>query len=259
MPRKKALRIVGIIPARYRSARFPGKVVADIAGKPMVWWVYKRTNESKLINKVIVATDHNRVRKVLEELGCNLVMTSKKHQTGTDRVAEVAENIKADIVVNVQADEPLITPVAIDKLLKAMKSDSTIEVATLCRKAKSNKEIFNPNTVRVVMNKDGDALYFSRAPIPFNRDAESAHNWLGTGPYFQHIGIYAYRRKFLLELSKQPQTDLEKVEKLEQLRVLETGHRIRVVETDYEPVGVDVPTDIQKVERLINRNEEVYA
>ena len=181
-------------------------------------------------------------------------MTSSQHLSGTDRVAEAAENFDADVIVNIQGDEPLISPQAIDEVVEPFYHDDNVGMATLCRRAKTPEEIIDPNTVRVVFDNNFDALYFSRATIPFNRDLNMA-DWLKNSPYYQHIGIYAYRKHFLAKLTKLPQTQLEKTEKLEQLRVLESGYKIRVVETLYNPVCVDVVEDLEKVEILMKTIE----
>lgn len=249
---------IGIIPARFASTRFPGKVLAKIAGKPMIQWVYERAIQAKYLQRVIVATDEKRVKETVEQFGGVAFMTSSKHETGTDRVAEIAAKIEADVIVNIQGDEPLISPHAIDSLIEPFFANN-LNMATLCRKATNIEEINNPNTARVVFDENQNALYFSRAPIPYNRDFQYQNRSINVGDYFQHIGIYAYHKEFLLKLSKLPQTRLEKVEKLEQLRVLEHGYKIRVVQTNYSPVCVDVKEDIHKVEELISDMELVDA
>ncbi len=247
---KKPEKIVGVIPARYASTRFPGKVLARICDKPMIYWVHEGASKSKRLDDLYVATDDQRVKQETILFGGKVIMTSSEHLSGTDRVAEAAENFDADVIVNIQGDEPLISPRAIDEVIEPFYHDDRIGMATLCRRAKKPEEIIDPNTVRVVFDNNFDALYFSRATIPFNRDLKIA-DWLEHNPYYQHIGIYAYRKHFLTKLAKLPQTQLEGIEKLEQLRVLESGYKIRVVETVYNPVCVDVIEDLEKVEVLM--------
>lgn len=251
---EKPEKIVGVIPARYASTRFPGKVLARINDKPMIFWVHEGASKSKRLDDLYVATDDERVKQETILFGGKVIMTSSQHLSGTDRVAEAADNFDADVIVNIQGDEPLISPQAIDEVLEPFYHDDHIGMATLCRRAKNPEEIIDPNTVRVVFDNNFDALYFSRATIPFNRDLNLA-DWLKNSPYYQHIGIYAYRKHFLAKLTKLPQTQLEKTEKLEQLRVLESGYKIRVVETHYNPVCVDVAEDIEKVEILMKTIE----
>ena len=256
---KERIQRVGVIPARYDSSRFPGKVLANIAGKPMIQRVYEGARQAKTLQEVIIATDDDRVKEVVEEFGGTAIMTSKHHGSGTDRIAEVASHKDADIFVNIQGDEPLISAKAIDSLVEPVLHGNDVQMTTLCRPATNAEEIFNVNTARVVFDQNHDALYFSRAPIPYNRDTESKEAWLDDGPYFQHIGIYAYRKEFLLRLAGMPQGRMEKIEKLEQLRALEAGFRIRVVESDYCPICVDVPADIEKVEKLIAQTETIHV
>jgi 3-deoxy-manno-octulosonate cytidylyltransferase (CMP-KDO synthetase) len=249
--------IIAVIPARYGSTRFPGKALADIKGRPMIQWVHDRTRRSRLINRVIVATDDERIVNAVKSFGGEAMMTSPYHATGTDRIAEVAKSLDCDIVVNVQGDEPLIRPEMIDEAIAPLVQDSSIPMGTLCRKIEDRDEAFDPNVVKVVFDKNGFALYFSRAPIPWDRDA-----WAGKGswkelslegPLYKHIGLYVYRRDFLLDYATMPRTELETAEKLEQLRALVNGHRIKLVITRYESFGVDIPDDLGKI---LNRLEE---
>jgi len=249
--------IAALIPARYGSTRFPGKALVDIKGKPMIQWVYERTRCSTLIDRVIVATDDERILHAVKSFGGEAVMTSSHHVTGTDRIAEVAESLDCGIVVNVQGDEPLIQAAMIDEAIAPLANDSSIPMGTLCRKIEKREEAFDPNVVKVVFDTNNFALYFSRAPIPWDRDS-----WAGkgswkefplAGPLYKHIGIYVYRREFLLNYSRMPQTALEAVEKLEQLRALEHGFRIKTVVTEHESFGVDIPDDLGKI---LTRMEE---
>jgi 3-deoxy-manno-octulosonate cytidylyltransferase (CMP-KDO synthetase) len=243
--------IIAVIPARFGSTRFPGKALADIKGRPMTQWVHDRTRRSRLINRVIVATDDERIVNAVKSFGGEAMMTSPYHATGTDRIAEVAKSLDCDIVVNVQGDEPLICPEMIDEAVTPLVQDASIPMGTLCRKIEDRDEAFDPNVVKVVFDKNGFALYFSRAPIPWDRDA-----WAGKGswkelslegPLYKHIGLYVYRRDFLLDYATMPRTALETAEKLEQLRALVNGHRIKLVITRYESFGVDIPDDLGKI------------
>lgn len=250
--------IVAIIPSRYGSTRFPGKSLALIRNKPMVQWVYERARRSSLLDRVIVATDDRRILKTVTDFGGEAVMTSPEHATGTDRIAEVARSLDCDIVVNVQGDEPLIDPDMIDAAVKPLAEDSAISMGTLAKLIIDPEEVRNPNVVKVVMDRMGYALYFSRAPIPWDRDQwadKTALADLGAdGPRYKHIGLYVYRRDFLLSYAAMPQTPLEMTEKLEQLRALEQGHRIRVVITVHESFGVDIPDDLSKILKLIEES-----
>lgn len=243
--------IIAVIPARFGSTRFPGKALIPIKGKPMIQWVYERTVRSKLINRVIVATDDDRIVKAVGAFGGEAVMTSPDHSTGTDRIAEVAKKLTCDIIVNVQGDEPLIQPEMIDEAIAPLLLDTSLPMSTLCKKIDDSKEVSDPNVVKVVLDKTGCALYFSRAPIPWNRDQWAGANTLSAlrfkQPMYKHIGLYVYRRDFLLTFAGLSPTNLESVEKLEQLRALEHNYKIRTVETAYESFGVDIPEDLSKI------------
>jgi len=249
--------IVAVIPARYGSTRFPGKSLVLIKDKPMIQWVHDRTRSSKLIQQVIVATDDERIVAAVRGFGGHAVMTSKGHATGTDRIAEVARTLSCDLIVNVQGDEPLIEPEMIDQAIAPLAADQTISMGTLSRRIIDREEAFDPNVVKVVVDEKGFALYFSRAPIPWNRDAwagkRSFSELLLAGPLYKHIGLYVYRRDFLLQYAGMQQTPLENAEKLEQLRALERGHRIKVTLTEHESFGVDIPEDLGKI---LNRLEK---
>jgi len=249
------VKVSAIIPARYRSIRFEGKPLADILGKPMIQHVYERVCRSKLVSEVIVATDDRRIYEVIRAFGGRVVMTASSHPSGTDRIAEVARKLKSEIVVNVQGDEPLIEGTVIDKAIRPLLTDKALMMSTVITKLKDPKDWLNPNIVKVVTDKKGNTLYFSRAPIPFPREFNSrrlsanflkAQQRMPEGIY-KHIGIYAYRRKFLIKYSKMKPTRLESLEKLEQLRALENGYRIKAVAVNYNPVSVDTPEDLQRV------------
>ncbi|MGE5172724.1 MAG: 3-deoxy-manno-octulosonate cytidylyltransferase [Betaproteobacteria bacterium] len=248
---------MAVIPARYGSTRFPGKALALIRDKPMIRWVYERTQRSRLVDRVVVATDDERILQAITAFGGDAVMTSPEHPTGTDRVSEVANKLDCDIVVNVQGDEPLIHPEMIDQAISPFLDDPSISMGTLCKKIDTREEAFDPNVVKVVFDGKGFALYFSRAPIPWDRDhwsGKSSFTELALArPMYKHIGLYVFGRDFLLHYAKMPQTPLEAAEKLEQLRALESGCRIKIVVTEHESFGVDIPGDLGKI---LNRLKE---
>ena len=242
VPRK----ILGVIPARFGSTRFPGKVLAQIAGKTMLQHVYERACLSIYLTSVIIATDDERVGTVARDFGARVRMTRADHLSGTDRVAEVASAEDVEIVVNIQGDEPLISPAAIDAAILPLVHEPDLVMGTLKKRIEDPREITDPNVVKVVTNRAGDAVYFSRWAIPFAREPS------GGTPYFKHIGLYVYRRDFLLAYPALPVGPLEAAERLEQLRALENGFSIRVVETEYESLGVDTPQDLERVSELFN-------
>lgn len=242
---------VGIIPARYSSTRFPGKPLARIARKPMIQWVYERSIQAKLLDQVIVATDDYRIYNAVRAFGGLVQMTDADHNSGTDRVAQVARSLDADIIINIQGDEPLIEPSGIDTLVQLLLDHPECQMATLARPVAHAEELTNPNTARVLIDRNGDALYFTRAAVPFVRDGGPMAGWLQHAPFYNHIGIYGYRKQFLSEFTSWPSLVYEKTEKLEQLRALEYGYRIKVGIVDFEPVCVDVPTDLEIVEQKI--------
>lgn len=241
--------ILVVIPARHASTRFPGKPLAPIAGRPMIQHVYDRAKRSRRATRVVVATDDSRIREAVESFGGEVVMTRPEHRTGTDRIAEVAVHVPADGYVNVQGDLPLIPAEAIDAAIDALLSAAEgVHVATLCVPITKPEDIMNPNIVKVVSDFDGNALYFSRAPIPWVRDAGERV----AARHFKHIGLYAFRRDALLEFPELPPGELERVEQLEQLRWMENGYRIAVGEAEaYEGIEVDVPADIGRVEEFL--------
>ena len=241
--------ILGIIPARYASTRFPGKPLAKIAGKPLLQHVVERCAQAKFLTQVIVATDDKRIARFAQKI-CKVEMTSPDHPSGTDRVAEVAKRIPCDAVINIQGDEPLIDPAVIDAVATALAHAPMSTAATAIR---ASKEYDNPNVVKVVVNLAERALYFSRRTIPYVRDAATASRseQLAAFPFLKHLGIYGYQREALLKLVGFPQSPLERAEKLEQLRALENGIELAVVRVDYESIGVDVPEDIARVEKRL--------
>jgi len=244
------MKITAVIPARYASTRFPGKALAELCGKPMIQHVYERTAKASLVNEVIVATDDERIQRVVNSFGGFCRMTRIDHETGTDRLAEVAETLDADIVVNVQGDEPLIEPEMIDQAIRPFLSDSSLKMGTLKTRIRCLHDFLGPNVVKVVTDRNGFALYFSRSPLPFFRDKwrdlKDESFTSGKLLCYKHVGLYVFRRDFLLEYAAMAPTFLELSEKLEQLRAIENGVKIRVEETDFESIGVDTPEDLVK-------------
>jgi 3-deoxy-manno-octulosonate cytidylyltransferase (CMP-KDO synthetase) len=245
------VKIVGIIPARYASTRFPGKPLALIAGKPLIQRVVEQCQKAKSLSEVIVATDDTRIRDLAQKF-CRVEMTSPTHPSGSDRIAEVVGKISCDAVVNIQGDEPMIEPSVIDAVAGALEQN---EMTTAATRIKNPAELDNPNVVKVVVNASGRALYFSRRTIPYLREAASGSTseQLAAFAFLKHLGIYGYRRETLLRLVKFPVSPLEAAEKLEQLRALENGIQIGVVQVTYDSVGVDAPGDVEWVERYLKR------
>lgn len=241
------MNIIGIIPSRYNSTRFPGKPLVDIGGKSMIQRVYKQAQKVRSFSKIIVATDDVRIEEHVKSFGGDVIMTSTEHQSGTDRCGEVVRKLKEnyDIVVNIQGDEPFIQPEQLEKLIATF-DDVNTQIATLAIKLKNSEDIFSPNIVKVVFSVLGNALYFSRNPIPFNRNAER-EKWVNTTSYYKHLGIYAFRSDILRKINTLQQSTLEKAESLEQLRWLENDFKIKLVETDIDTIGVDTPEDLLKL------------
>ncbi|MBU0701184.1 3-deoxy-manno-octulosonate cytidylyltransferase [bacterium] len=285
---------IGIIPVRFGSTRFPGKPLIDLCGKPMIQWVYEQTQKSKSLEQVIVATDDERIYEAVAGFGGYALMTSKDHTCGTSRVAEVAEGLSAEIIINIQGDEPLIEPDMINQLVQGMQSDPVVYMATLKKRITNKNDVNNPHVVKVVTDRNGFALYFSRAGIPYAREgrrqeaggriqntdnagqitvaaglvpatgrtnkqeAEDRSQSVGADlcvcpdnipspHWYKHVGLYGYRREFLLKINNLPYSSLEAMESLEQLRILENGYKIKVVETEYDTIGVDTHDDLVKV------------
>ena len=253
-------KILAVIPARWASTRFPGKPIADILGKPMIQWVSEQAQKASLITDVVIATDDKRIYDVVLDFGGKAVMTSPSHQSGTDRVAEVARNVECDIVVNVQGDEPLIPSENIDRVIKPLLDSGALSVSTLMTAIHSRSEMLDPNICKVVVDNVGCALYFTRAPIPYNRDygcmnKSKIDNEMGANQMilgYKHIGVYAYKKSFLLKLSNMKTSELENTEKLEQLRILENRYSIQVVETKQNSIAVDHPNDLDKIIKNMN-------
>jgi len=259
--------VIAIIPARYSSTRLQGKMLLEIAGKPLITHTLERTAKARSVSRVIVATDDRRIFDAVENSGGEAVMTSADHRSGSDRIAEVARSLpERTIIVNVQGDEPIISPDTIDSAVKGLMDDPEADMSTTCEPVSDlDGELFNGNVVKVVATENGNALYFSRSPIPWPREASLNHNGdpkkalkaereLLTSHYRKHTGLYVYRREFLLKYTEWPQTRLEKLEMLEQLRALENGARIKVVEVSEHSIGVDTADDLERVRRIIEAN-----
>lgn len=235
------MKIIAIIPARFASVRFPGKPLAMLKGKTIIRHVYERVLMSNLFHDVIVATDDERIMNEMRSIDGRFQMTSTKHLSGSDRIAEVVASLDCDVVFNIQGDEPMIEAMPLAKLISAFQ-DITVQVGSLMTQITKPEDLLNPNIVKVVTDNNSDALYFSRSTIPYDRDGDQ------NIVHYRHIGVYAYRKQVLLDFIKLPQSRLEQIEKLEQLRLLENGIPIRMVETDYQGIGIDTPDDLVKVE-----------
>jgi len=243
-----SMKVWGFIPARYGSSRLPGKILSEIAGKPMIQWVYERARQSKSLDRLVVATDDDRIFACVNGFGGEALHTSPAHPSGTDRVAEAAQKLKVkdeDLVVNIQGDQPLFEAAMIDEVVGPFRQDPALSMGALVHPIQNAEELANPSVVKVVMDKKGWALYFSRYPMPYVLAPEERAR------HFKHIGPYAYRKRFLVQFTQMERGELEKAESLEQLRALENGYRIRVVETRYDSQEVDTPEDLDKVRRLI--------
>jgi 3-deoxy-manno-octulosonate cytidylyltransferase (CMP-KDO synthetase) len=243
--------VVVVIPARYASTRLPGKPLVSLAGKPMVQWVYERAKQAQTVHRVLVATDDKRILDVVQSFGGETRMTRGDHRTGTERIAEVAAREAGDIFVNVQGDEPLIDPAAIDIAVGALLEEPPAQISTVATPIRHAGDIMDPNVVKAVLDFDGYALYFSRAPVPWLRDTQGKRHV----KYWKHLGLYGFQREALLEYPTLPHGELEVIEQLEQLRWLENGWRIRVAEVPHDAVSVDVPEDVARVEKLLKEEE----
>ncbi len=240
--------VVAIIPARYASTRLPAKMLREIAGKPLIVHTFQQASAAKTVSRVIVATDDPRIVEAVERAGGEAVMTSDKHRSGSDRIAEVAESLpEGTMIVNVQGDEPLISPDAIDRAVEALINDSSVDIATTCEKFTNRYQIDDPNNVKVVTDQNGVALYFSRSPIPFVREGEAKD----ISMFRKHAGLYVYRREYLLKFSKMKRSPLEIAEMLEQLRALEDGAKIKVIETAGKSIAVDTQADLDRVIEIL--------
>src|SRR6266566_6116817 len=243
-----AARVVIVIPARYGSTRLPGKPLVDLAGKPMIQRVFEQAKKAKTAGRVIVATDDERIIKVVEGFGGEARMTRPDHRTGTERIAEVAAHTDGEIFVNVQGDEPLLDPVAVDTAVNALREEPAAAIATVAVLIRTPGDIMDPNVVKTVLDFEDNALYFSRAPLPWVRDSAAKTH----ARHLKHLGLYVFQRDALLEYPTLPQGELERIEQLEQLRWLENGWKMRVAEVEHDAVSVDVPEDVARVEKLID-------
>lgn len=249
-------KVIAIIPARFNSTRFPGKLLAVLKGKPLIQHVYERAAFANSVNAVFVATDDKRIFDTVTGFGGKAVMTSPSHPCGTNRVAEVAKDIECDIIVNVQGDEPFIRPEMVDDVVRIIEEDQSVSISTLVKSTSDVKEILSPDVVKVIMDNEGFAMYFSRSPIPYYRD-----EWKGLdsitfttehAAVFKHIGIYGFRKDALLDFSGMGQSKLEMIERLEQLRALSSGMKIKVKETQYDTFGIDRIEDLKKAEKWLS-------
>ncbi|NQT32857.1 MAG: 3-deoxy-manno-octulosonate cytidylyltransferase [Candidatus Omnitrophica bacterium] len=251
------MKIVAVIPARWQSTRLKGKVLADINGKPMIQHVWERVKRAHEVDEVIIAVDKERVLRVAESFGAKAIFTSPEQPSGTDRLAEIANAVDADVYINIQADEPLVHPMMVDELAQVFEYERNVQMATLIKRIHDKEEIADPGVVKVVVDRKGFALYFSRSPIPYiceraeEEFADDPDSRDISGKYFKHVGLYAYTKEFLFTYKNLPKSTLESEEKLEQLRVLEHGYKIRTVETRYDTIGVDTEEDLEKVRGLL--------
>lgn len=245
--------VIGVVPSRYASQRLPAKPLVDLCGKPMVQRVYEQAKKSRLLDRVIVATDDARIEEAVHRFGGDVMRTSQEIASGTDRVAAVALHVTGDIFVNIQGDEPLIAPELIDQGVQLLLDDSSVPVGTLVKQISSREELVNPNIVKAVMNHDGYAMYFSRSVIPSVRGEADEGRWLALHAFYKHIGLYIYRREFLLQYAQLPVSLLEKAEKLEQLRILDAGYKIKVGVTNYNSISIDTPEDVARVIAILQQ------
>ncbi len=262
------MKVIGVIPARWKASRFEGKVLAKLSGKPIIQHVWENAKKAKLLDDLIIATDSDDVIRIAGSFGGKAVYTSKDQPSGTDRIAEVVNPLDVEIVVNIQGDEPFIHHSMIDSLTNALMEDKSIPMATVVKRITNKEDLLNPNVVKTVITRDGMALYFSRSPIPHFRKDASRHNLIEnvhsffTGnvseeelkDYYKHIGIYAYTKDFLFTYTNLPKSRLEEMEKLEQLRALENGYKIKVIETEFDTIGIDTPEDLKKAEEALRRD-----
>ncbi len=243
---RNSIDVIGIIPARYESSRLPHKLLRQVLGKPLIQWSWEAASKASLLDDLIIACDDMKIKEAAESFGAKAILTSTQHQSGTDRIAEAARDIDAKIVINIQADEPLIHHSIIDGLAREMIDNPATLMATVKKAIAPGEDINNPNIVKVISDKDDFAIYFSRYPIPYYRDNAARKT------HYKHMGIYAYTKDFLYTFKNLPASYLENAENLEQLRAIEAGYKIKVVETKFECVGVDTEEDLQKVEAILS-------
>jgi 3-deoxy-manno-octulosonate cytidylyltransferase (CMP-KDO synthetase) len=252
------LNIVGVIPARYASTRLPAKPLVDLCGKPMVQRVVDQARQAKMLSRVIVATDDQRIADVLAINGAEFMMTPREIRTGSDRIAFVARQLPdADIIVNIQGDEPLIDPTVIDAAIRPMLNDARVLVATLVKKIVSSDELHNPNVVKAILDQEGNAVYFSRSAVPYLRDGAEMNRWHLQHDYYKHLGLYVFQRGILLEFASWEETSLERMEKLEQLRMIEHGIKIKATVTDIDSIPVDTAEDAERVRTILMKQHQM--
>jgi len=248
------VRAIGVIPARWGATRFEGKVIANLLGKPVIQHVWENAKKARTLDDLVVACDDERIMKVVEAFGGKAVYTSPNQPSGTDRLAEVINPLEVDIAVNIQGDEPLMKSIMIDNLVLALEDEKAAQMATMMKKIEDDTELTNSNVVKVIADKNGYAIYFSRYAIPYNRTSEADSKKRPV--YYKHIGIYAFTKDFLFTFRNLPHSSLENAEKLEQLRALENGYKIKVVETKFDTIGVDRPEDLKRAEEALLRERE---
>ena len=245
--------VIGVIPSRYASHRLPAKPLIDLCGKPMVQRVYEQAKKTRLLDRVVVATDDVRIEEAVRQFGGDVMLTSQEIASGSDRVAAVALHMMGDIFVNIQGDEPLIAPEMIDQGVQLLLDDTSVPVGTLIKQISSQEDLFNPNVVKVVLNYGGYAIYFSRSTIPYVRGEADEKQWLERHTFYKHIGLYVFRRKFLIQYTQLPVSNLERAEKLEQLRILEAGYKIKAGITTYDSIPIDTPEDVARVVAMLRQ------
>ncbi|MCX6121672.1 MAG: 3-deoxy-manno-octulosonate cytidylyltransferase [Ignavibacteriales bacterium] len=243
--------VVGVIPSRYASHRLPAKPLVDLCGKPMVQRVYEQAKKSRLLDRVVIATDDVRIEEAVLQFGGDVMLTSPDIASGSDRVAAVALHVAGDIFVNIQGDEPLIAPEMIDQGIQLLLDDTSAPVGTLVKQISLLGELLNPNIVKVVLSDGGYAMYFSRSIVPYVRGEADMRQWLEHQTFYKHIGLYIFRREFLLQYAQLPVSQLEMAEKLEQLRILEAGYKIKAGITTYESIPIDTPEDVARVVEIL--------
>ncbi len=248
-----APQVIGVIPARYASQRLPAKPLLDLLGKSMVQRVYEQAKKASRLQRVIVATDDDRIAHVVRDFGGEVMLTPMEIKSGSDRVAAVAAKNDGDIFVNIQGDEPLIAPQMIDQAAEILIDDPHAVVGTLAKRLTTGLELSNPGVVKVVVDKNSNALYFSRSIIPYVRDEQNPTKWIDKRAFYKHIGLYVFRRDFLLEFTKTPESSLEQSERLEQLRILENGYKIKVTFTEYDSIPIDTQADAERVIAILKQ------
>lgn len=257
-PKKNNPFILGVIPARFASSRLMGKPLADIGGKSLLQHTYEGAKKSKLMDQIVIAVDDEQVAKIAKSFGAAVIMTSKECATGSDRIAIVAKEFpRADIIVNIQGDEPFISGMMIDQAIEPLLFDPDVNVSTLAKLIDNIEELKSPSVVKVVFDYKNFALYFSRSPIPFVRDAENEKEIFERADFYKHVGLYVYRKEYLLKFTQLASTDLERWEKLEQLRMLENGFKIKIVETEYDSFSVDTPEDLEKARKIYSKLKKI--